>query len=128
VAEDLAVAPLHSLDQAAMRCSLNGKDQVAPLLPPVADGIAFGTFLGTSQSFIAESVPASGIGTWLGVYSAAGAHGETFRGVVMGTIAAAFGGLGVFRVSAVILAAGAVISVASLRRERGATGKQGEVG
>jgi MFS family permease len=58
----------------------------------VADGIAFGTFLGTSQSFIAESVPASGIGTWLGVYSATGALGETTGGVVMGTIAAAFGG------------------------------------
>jgi MFS family permease len=82
----------------------------------VIDGIAFGTFLGTSQSYVAESVSAAKVGAWLGVYSTAGAIGETVGAAAMGGIAFAFGTAAVFRINGLILAAGLAASWLMLRR------------
>jgi hypothetical protein len=51
----------------------------------VIDGVAFGVFLATSQSYIVESISPTKVGGWLGVYSAAGAVGETAGAAAMGT-------------------------------------------
>jgi MFS transporter, DHA1 family, multidrug resistance protein len=88
----------------------------------VVDGIAFGVFMATSQSFIAERVSPSKVGGWLGVYSAAGAVGETVGAAAMGGVAWALGGFAVFRVAAVLLGTGLLLSwLAIARQPRAAT-------
>jgi MFS family permease len=90
------------------------------LVPAVAvDGIAFGVFMATSQSFIAECVPSAQVGGWLGMYSAAGAVGETAGAAVMGGVAAVFGGPAVFRITVAVLVAGLLFSWFELARPAG---------
>lgn len=87
----------------------------------VIDGIAFGVFLATSQSYIVESISATKVGGWLGLYSAAGAVGETAGAAAMGGVAWALGGFAVFRITAVLLLLGLGTSWFVMTRTKPAT-------
>jgi MFS family permease len=82
----------------------------------IVDGVAFGTFLGASQSYIAETTDRAGLGAALGVYSMAGSVGETLGAASMGAVAALSGVAEVFRLDALILLVAAVGSFLLLRR------------
>ena len=83
----------------------------------VVDGIAFGVFMATSQSFIAECITPAKVGGWLGMYSAAGAIGETVGAASMGAVAWALGGSAVFHITAVVLVVGVLTSWLAMARQ-----------
>jgi nitrate/nitrite transporter NarK len=79
------------------------------IVAAIGDGIAFGTFLAASQSYVAESFQREHLGTALGAYGMAGSVGETAGGLTLGVVASAFGIHSVFLVAGLVLATTAAV-------------------
>jgi MFS family permease len=71
----------------------------------VADGIAFGLFLASSQSVVADEASDETRGAAMGLYGFAGAAGETTGALLLGMVAFVLGVRAVFVVAGVVLLA-----------------------
>lgn len=86
------------------------------------DGITYGMYLTAGQSYITENSADMDRGTAVGVYNTAGSIGGTIGPFALGILASVLGLAAVFRVTAVVAFAGAVLLwLLSVRRRRTAT-------
>jgi MFS family permease len=88
---------------------------VAIGIAAVIDGIAFGAFLASSQSLVADESTPSSRGAAMGIYGMAGAAGETIGAFGFGLVAYVFQPRAVFVIAGVLLAGGAPVIVYLLR-------------
>jgi MFS family permease len=83
------------------------------------EGVAFGMFLASGQTYVTEQSTESDRGTVLGVYSTAGSLGATAAPFVLGFIADVWGLVAVFQVTGVLVIVGlGVLGYVSLQQRR----------
>lgn len=86
-----------------------GQTELTMLL--ALEGLAFGAYLVSGQTYLADNTEVENRGAAVGVYSTASSLGGSFGPLILGLIASAYGVRSVFTVTGAILAIGLLISV-----------------
>ena len=77
------------------------------------EGLAFGAYLVSGQTYVADHTSFENRGAAIGVYSTASSLGSTIAPLVLGIVASAYGVRLVFSVTGTVLAVGLLISIAA---------------
>ena len=75
------------------------------------EGLAFGAYLVSGQTYVADNTEIENRGAAIGVYSTASSLGASIAPLILGVIAGAYGVRVVFTITGAILAVGLIISV-----------------